>query len=179
MRLYSFIERWSRSHLFYGFIWHFTFALSWPCNVCIHAAFIHFIIQLLTTQLGAITSMMSCFSWQSTGCFFPECGGKNYHFVHSSANTESVVNGTIRSAFEYGGQKCSACSRMYVAESLWPKVQEGLIEVHKKLHLGAPSDTSSFLSAVIDGKVSLQTLVSKQSPNERQTFSYFLPHDLW
>ena len=51
-----------------------------------------------------------------------ECGGKNYHFVHSSANVESVVNGTVRSAFEYQGQKCSACSRMYVAESVWPQV---------------------------------------------------------
>lgn len=51
-----------------------------------------------------------------------ECGGKNYHFVHATADVESVVNSTIRSAFEYQGQKCSACSRMYVPESLWPKV---------------------------------------------------------
>ena len=51
-----------------------------------------------------------------------ECGGKNYHFVHSSADVESVVNSTVRSAFEYQGQKCSACSRMYVAESIWPQV---------------------------------------------------------
>ena len=51
-----------------------------------------------------------------------ECGGKNYHFVHTSADVESVVNGTVRSAFEYQGQKCSACSRMYVPESLWPQV---------------------------------------------------------
>lgn len=51
-----------------------------------------------------------------------ECGGKNFHFVHPAADVTSVVNGTIRSAFEYGGQKCSACSRMYVPESLWPQV---------------------------------------------------------
>lgn len=51
-----------------------------------------------------------------------ECGGKNYHLVHSSADVESVVNATIRSAFEYNGQKCSACSRMYVPESLWSEV---------------------------------------------------------
>ncbi|KAF3855546.1 hypothetical protein F7725_016269 [Dissostichus mawsoni] len=42
-----------------------------------------------------------------------ECGGKNFHFVHASADVESVVKGTIRSAFEYGGQKCSACSRIF------------------------------------------------------------------
>ena len=51
-----------------------------------------------------------------------ECGGKNYHFVHTSADVESVVKSTARSAFEYQGQKCSACSRMYVPESLWPQV---------------------------------------------------------
>ena len=33
-------------------IWHFTFALSWPSNVCIHASFIHFTIQLLTYSVG-------------------------------------------------------------------------------------------------------------------------------
>ena len=51
-----------------------------------------------------------------------ECGGKNFHFVHPSADVESVVMGTIKSAFEYNGQKCSACSRMYVPESLWSSV---------------------------------------------------------
>lgn len=51
-----------------------------------------------------------------------ECGGKNYHFVHPTADVTSVINGTIRSSFEYCGQKCSACSRLYVPESLWPKV---------------------------------------------------------
>lgn len=53
-----------------------------------------------------------------------ECGGKNFHFVHSSADVDSVITSTIRSSFEYSGQKCSACSRMYVPESLWPKVRD-------------------------------------------------------
>ena len=48
--------------------------------------------------------------------------GKNYHYVHPTADVASVINGTIRSAFEYSGQKCSAVSRMYVPESLWPQV---------------------------------------------------------
>lgn len=51
-----------------------------------------------------------------------ECGGKNYHFIHPTADVESVITGTIRSAFEFCGQKCSACSRMYVPESLWKPV---------------------------------------------------------
>lgn len=82
-----------------------------------------------------------------------ECGGKNFHFVHKSADVQSVVTGTIRSAFEYGGQKCSACSRMYVPDSLWPQIKEGLLAIHKDIKLGDPAeDFSTFLSAVIDDK---------------------------
>ena len=73
--------------------------------------------------------------------------------MHTSANLESVVNGTIRSAFEYGGQKCSACSRMYVPESKWPTIRDRLIEEVKKIKLGSPLEADSFLSAVIDDKV--------------------------
>ena len=83
-----------------------------------------------------------------------ECGGKNYHFVHSSADMESVVHGTMRSAFEYGGQKCSACSRAYIPESAWPQVKQRLVEEHSKIKLGSPLESNNFLSAVIDDKVS-------------------------
>uniref|UniRef100_A0A8C8D6L9 Multifunctional fusion protein n=1 Tax=Oncorhynchus tshawytscha TaxID=74940 RepID=A0A8C8D6L9_ONCTS len=82
-----------------------------------------------------------------------ECGGKNFHFVHKSADVRSVVTGTIRSAFEYGGQKCSACSRMYVPDSLWPQIKQGLLDIHKQLKVGDPvEDWSTFFSAVIDDK---------------------------
>ncbi|XP_048028614.1 delta-1-pyrroline-5-carboxylate dehydrogenase, mitochondrial [Megalobrama amblycephala] len=82
-----------------------------------------------------------------------ECGGKNFHFVHKSADVHSVVTGTIRSAFEYGGQKCSACSRMYVPDSLWPQIKQGLLDVHKQIKLGDPvEDFGTFFSAVIDDK---------------------------
>ncbi|XP_033208133.1 delta-1-pyrroline-5-carboxylate dehydrogenase, mitochondrial [Belonocnema kinseyi] len=79
-----------------------------------------------------------------------ECGGKNFHFVHPSADAESIVMGTIRSSFEYNGQKCSACSRMYVPESLWPKIKEGLLATHDKLKVGDVRDFKNFIGAVID-----------------------------
>ncbi|XP_071872389.1 delta-1-Pyrroline-5-carboxylate dehydrogenase 1 [Bombus fervidus] len=79
-----------------------------------------------------------------------ECGGKNYHFVHASADIESVINGTIRSAFEFNGQKCSACSRMYVPESLWPKIKEGLLSLRDALKIGDVRDFTVFTGAVID-----------------------------
>ncbi|KAI7794911.1 delta-1-pyrroline-5-carboxylate dehydrogenase, mitochondrial [Triplophysa rosa] len=82
-----------------------------------------------------------------------ECGGKNFHFVHKSADIGSVVTGTIRSVFEYGGQKCSACSRMYVPDSLWPQIKQQLLTLHKQIKLGNPvEDFSTFFSAVIDDK---------------------------
>ena len=81
-----------------------------------------------------------------------ECGGKNYHFVHPSANPESVINGTIRSAFEYSGQKCSACSRAYIPASLWEGIKEGLVETQKQLKIASPLEFDSFTSTVIDDK---------------------------
>ncbi|XP_033986471.1 delta-1-pyrroline-5-carboxylate dehydrogenase, mitochondrial [Trematomus bernacchii] len=82
-----------------------------------------------------------------------ECGGKNFHFVHASADVESVVKGTIRSAFEYGGQKCSACSRMYVPDSIWPQIRDQLLDIIRQLKVGDPvEDFSTFFSAVIDDK---------------------------
>lgn len=81
-----------------------------------------------------------------------ECGGKNYHFIHPSADVESVVNGTIRSSFEYCGQKCSACSRIYVPESLWPEIKQGLLKARDTLKISDVREFNSFTSAVIDDK---------------------------
>uniref|UniRef100_A0A8C0C7M4 Delta-1-pyrroline-5-carboxylate dehydrogenase, mitochondrial n=1 Tax=Balaenoptera musculus TaxID=9771 RepID=A0A8C0C7M4_BALMU len=82
-----------------------------------------------------------------------ECGGKNFHFVHRSADVDSVVSGTLRSAFEYGGQKCSACSRLYVPRSLWPQIKGRLLEERSRIKVGNPAeDFGSFFSAVIDAK---------------------------
>ncbi|KAM5132515.1 delta-1-pyrroline-5-carboxylate dehydrogenase, mitochondrial [Mantella aurantiaca] len=82
-----------------------------------------------------------------------ECGGKNFHFVHKSADAESAVNGAIRSAFEYSGQKCSACSRLYLPDSLWPQIKARLLEEHANIKVGNPADDfSTFTSAVIDEK---------------------------
>ncbi|XP_011875969.1 PREDICTED: delta-1-pyrroline-5-carboxylate dehydrogenase, mitochondrial [Vollenhovia emeryi] len=97
-----------------------------------------------------------------------ECGGKNYHFVHPSADVETVVYGTIRSAFEFNGQKCSACSRMYVPESLWGKVKDGLLALRQKLTVGDVRDFTVFTGAVIDAvafkRISGYIEYAKKSP---------------
>lgn len=79
-----------------------------------------------------------------------ECGGKNFHFVHPSADIENVVNCTIRSSFEYSGQKCSACSRMFVPQSLWSEMKCRLQKELSKLQVGDVTNVKTFMSAVID-----------------------------
>eukprot|EP00049_Salpingoeca_infusionum_P010126 m.171396 g.171396 ORF g.171396 m.171396 type:complete len:573 (+) comp14550_c0_seq2:661-2379(+) len=81
-----------------------------------------------------------------------ECGGKNFHFVHPSADVANVVANTVRSAFEYQGQKCSACSRVYVPRSMWQEFKDGMLSAMKDIRMGQPDDFSSFVTAVIDDK---------------------------
>ena len=71
------------------------------------------------------------------------------HFVHPSADIQNVVHQTIRSAFENQGQKCSACSRLYVPESLWSAIREGLVTAMKSIKVGPIDDFGNFMSAVI------------------------------
>ena len=78
-----------------------------------------------------------------------ETGGKNYHLVHSSADPHNAVINTIRGAFEYQGQKCSATSRAYVPSSLWPEIKPGLIEQTKTLKVGPPTAFGNFIGPVI------------------------------
>lgn len=79
-----------------------------------------------------------------------ETGGKDFHFVHESADVDNVVFNTLRAAFEYQGQKCSACSRAYFPDNLWPEIKEKLVKEVGKIKLGQPDDWKSFMSAVID-----------------------------
>jgi len=79
-----------------------------------------------------------------------ETGGKNFHFVHPSADIDSVVNQTIRGAFEYSGQKCSATSRAYIPSNLWPKFKTKIQEELKQVRVGQPDDFEVFLTSVID-----------------------------
>ncbi|KAH8905134.1 delta-1-pyrroline-5-carboxylate dehydrogenase 1 [Coniochaeta sp. PMI_546] len=78
-----------------------------------------------------------------------ETGGKNFHLIHSSADLENAVIQTVRGAFEYQGQKCSATSRVYVPASIWPKFKTRLVEETEKLRVGAPWDHQNFIGPVI------------------------------
>jgi len=57
-----------------------------------------------------------------------ETGGKNFHFVHPTADIHHLAMCTIRGAFEYQGQKCSATSRMYIPQSKYEEFKEIMVE---------------------------------------------------
>ncbi|HEX8268880.1 MAG TPA: L-glutamate gamma-semialdehyde dehydrogenase [Flavobacterium sp.] len=78
-----------------------------------------------------------------------ETGGKDYIVAHPSANVKQVVTGIVRGAFEYQGQKCSAASRAYIPQSLWPAVKEQLVADVKSLKMGSPEDFGNFITAVV------------------------------
>jgi 1-pyrroline-5-carboxylate dehydrogenase len=79
-----------------------------------------------------------------------ETGGKDFVVVHGSAQPNQVSTALVRGAFEYQGQKCSAASRAYVPESLWPKIKELMLEDLSTFKMGGPEDFSNFINAVID-----------------------------
>ncbi len=81
-----------------------------------------------------------------------ETGGKDFIFVHPSADPHEVAVNTIRGAFEYQGQKCSAVSRMYIPSSLWLEIKDLLLDMCKDIKLGDVMDPDNFMNAVIDEK---------------------------
>ncbi len=98
--------------------------------------------------------------WQTVGENLPnyrtyprlvgETGGKDFVFVHPSADLEPLVTALVRGAFEFQGQKCSAASRAYVPESIWPKLRQRLIEDVESIKVGDVEDFRNFMGAVID-----------------------------
>ena len=78
-----------------------------------------------------------------------ETGGKDFIIAHASANVKQVVTGITRGAFEFQGQKCSAASRAYIPQSLWPAVKAQLITDVNSMKMGSPEDFGNFITSVI------------------------------
>jgi len=81
-----------------------------------------------------------------------ETGGKDFIFAHSSTDIEVLVTGIVRGAYEYQGQKCSAPSRVYIPDDIWPKVKSRLVEEIETVRVGDICDFRNFMGAVIDRK---------------------------
>lgn len=79
-----------------------------------------------------------------------ETGGKDFIFAHQSADVKRLVIAVIRAGFEYQGQKCSACSRVYIPQSLWSAFETELKTQMETVKMGDVRDFRNFMNAVID-----------------------------
>jgi 1-pyrroline-5-carboxylate dehydrogenase len=79
-----------------------------------------------------------------------ELGGKNPVIVTENANLDKAVSGISRSAFGYSGQKCSACSRVYVQKNVKSEFVKRLIEMTKSLRVGNPLEHTTFIGPLIN-----------------------------
>ena len=81
-----------------------------------------------------------------------ETGGKDFIFVHPSADPQAVATAAFCGAFEFQGQKCSAASRMYIPKSMWPGVLKQMKQFASEVKMGTVMDPGNFINAVIDEK---------------------------
>jgi len=81
-----------------------------------------------------------------------ETGGKDFIIAHASADPDQLAAAIVRGAFEYQGQKCSAASRAYVPDSIWPGVRDRVLAMLERIRVGDPADFRNFMGAVIDRK---------------------------
>ena len=72
--------------------------------------------------------------------------------AHQSADPKVVSTAIVRGGFEYQGQKCSAASRVYIADEIWEAVKTDLLAQVKTIKMGPTDDMSCFFNAVIDEK---------------------------
>ena len=79
-----------------------------------------------------------------------ETGGKDYVFMHASGDVDETAAAIVRAGFEYQGQKCSACSRVYAPASRWPELKARLLALMAEIRMGDVRDFRNFFNAVID-----------------------------
>ena len=73
-----------------------------------------------------------------------ETGGKDFILAHASADAEALAVGMVRGAYEYQGQKCSAASRAYIPDTLWPEVRDRVVAMIGQIRMG---DVADFLDS--------------------------------
>ncbi|WP_373048654.1 L-glutamate gamma-semialdehyde dehydrogenase [Vulgatibacter sp.] len=80
-----------------------------------------------------------------------ETGGKDFIFAHASAadDLDALAVAIARGGYEFQGQKCSAASRVFVPDSLWPKLKDRLVGLIGEIRMGDVSDFRNFMGAVI------------------------------
>ena len=81
-----------------------------------------------------------------------EMGGKNAAIVSRHADLDRAALGVMRSAFGLQGQKCSACSRVYVERSVAEPFRQRLVKLTEAIAVGDPTKRENWMGPVIDRK---------------------------
>jgi len=79
-----------------------------------------------------------------------EMGGKNAIIIDDDADLDEAIPNVIDSAFAYQGQKCSACSRVIVLDTIYDRFIERLIGAVRSVKIGPAEDPANFMGPVID-----------------------------
>jgi 1-pyrroline-5-carboxylate dehydrogenase len=111
---------------------------------------VHFTGSTAVFQSMWKTIGSSIMNYRSYPRIVGETGGKDFVFVHASADPEAVKTALVRGAYEYQGQKCSAASRAYIPQDMWSSLKGSLIDQIKTIKMGDITDFSNFMGAVID-----------------------------
>ena len=117
-----------------------------------HLAGIHFTGSTATFQHIWAEVGRNIQGYRSYPRLVGETGGKDFILAHPSADPAVLRTALVRGAFEYGGQKCSAASRAYIARSVWDRTAADFLGAVEKLPVGDPSDLRNFFGAVIDDR---------------------------
>ncbi|MEM0159236.1 MAG: aldehyde dehydrogenase family protein [Candidatus Micrarchaeaceae archaeon] len=84
--------------------------------------------------------------------FIVEMGGKNPAIVSKYANLDAAASGIASAAFGYDGQKCSACSRVYIHESVKEEFISKLVERMRSLKIGNPLKKEVYMGPLVSQK---------------------------
>jgi len=92
----------------------------------------------------------SAFAIRKPRPFISEMGGKNPAIISATADIEKATDGVLRAAFGFSGQKCSACSRVYVQKSIANKFLERLVAKTSALKIGKPWERDVYIGPIIN-----------------------------
>ena len=103
-----------------------------------------------------------------------ETGGKDFLFAHASADAKAVAQAIIGGGFSYQGQKCSATSRVYLPESLWPDIKNILEAELADVRAGDVEDFTNYMGAVIDRSAfdSIKAYIDYAKGSDKATIIY-------
>jgi 1-pyrroline-5-carboxylate dehydrogenase len=107
------------------------------------------------TFTGSYDVGMKVFNTGGSGGSYPrpaiiEMGGKNPTIVSKTADVPKAATGVLRAAFGLDGQKCSACSRVYVQAPVYEAFKAKLVELTKAIKVGNPTKRDTYMGTVVN-----------------------------